>query len=71
MNKLEQGLHEGPFRSQALVLLLWVSLCRFCAPHPAAACKTKRSVPFFFLQMSKALLLRYHPLTKHLTDKVN
>ncbi|XP_066474970.1 MMS19 nucleotide excision repair protein homolog [Tiliqua scincoides] len=42
-NKLEQGLHEGPHRSQALTLLLWVS---------------------------KALLLRYHPLTTHLTDKL-
>ncbi|KAJ6669191.1 hypothetical protein lerEdw1_008000 [Lerista edwardsae] len=42
-NKLEQGLNEGPHRSQALTLLLWVS---------------------------KALLLRYHPLTTHLTDKL-
>uniref|UniRef100_A0A8D2LEG9 MMS19 nucleotide excision repair protein n=3 Tax=Varanus komodoensis TaxID=61221 RepID=A0A8D2LEG9_VARKO len=43
MNKLEQGLNEGPYQSQALTLLLWVS---------------------------KALLQRYHPLTKQLTDKL-
>ncbi|XP_053168442.1 MMS19 nucleotide excision repair protein homolog isoform X2 [Hemicordylus capensis] len=42
-NKLEQGLNEGPHRSQALSLLLWIS---------------------------KALLLRYHPLTTHLTGKL-
>uniref|UniRef100_A0A803SSI7 MMS19 nucleotide excision repair protein n=1 Tax=Anolis carolinensis TaxID=28377 RepID=A0A803SSI7_ANOCA len=43
MNKLEQGLNEGPHQSQALTLLLWVC---------------------------KALLLRYHPLTTQLTDKL-
>ncbi|XP_054838282.1 MMS19 nucleotide excision repair protein homolog isoform X2 [Eublepharis macularius] len=43
MNKLEEGLNEGPRRSQALTLLLWVS---------------------------KALLLRYHPLASRLTDKL-
>ncbi|XP_062988576.1 MMS19 nucleotide excision repair protein homolog isoform X2 [Elgaria multicarinata webbii] len=43
VNKLEQGLKEGPYQSQALTLLLWVS---------------------------KALLLRYHPLTTQLTDKL-
>ncbi|KAJ7325106.1 hypothetical protein JRQ81_018126 [Phrynocephalus forsythii] len=43
MNKLEQGLNEGPYQSQALALLLW---------------------------MTKALLLRYHPLTTQLTDKL-
>ncbi|XP_020667711.3 MMS19 nucleotide excision repair protein homolog [Pogona vitticeps] len=43
MNKLEQGLNEGPHQSQTLTLLLWIT---------------------------KALLLRYHPLTTQLTDKL-
>ncbi|XP_060624210.2 MMS19 nucleotide excision repair protein homolog isoform X3 [Anolis sagrei] len=43
MNKLEQGLNEGPHRGQTLTLLLWVC---------------------------KALLLRYHPLSTQLTEKL-
>ncbi|KAH0623837.1 hypothetical protein JD844_006991 [Phrynosoma platyrhinos] len=43
MNKLEQGLSNGPLQNQALTLLLWVC---------------------------KALLLRYHPLSTQLTDKL-
>ncbi|XP_059586240.1 MMS19 nucleotide excision repair protein homolog isoform X2 [Alligator mississippiensis] len=43
LNRLEPGLAEGPRRTQALGLLLWVT---------------------------KALVLRYHPLSSRLTDKV-
>ncbi|NXJ70037.1 MMS19 protein, partial [Rostratula benghalensis] len=43
VNRLEPGLAEGPRRTQALTLLLWVT---------------------------KALVLRYHPLSSRLTDKL-
>ncbi|NXD67861.1 MMS19 protein, partial [Eolophus roseicapillus] len=43
VNRIEPGLVEGPHRTQALTLLLWVT---------------------------KALVLRYHPLSSHLTDKL-
>nr|XP_009663853.1 PREDICTED: MMS19 nucleotide excision repair protein homolog [Struthio camelus australis] len=43
VNRMEPGLVEGPHRTQALTLLLWVT---------------------------KALVLRYHPLSSHLTDKL-
>ncbi|KFU91485.1 MMS19 nucleotide excision repair protein, partial [Chaetura pelagica] len=43
VNRLEPSLAEGPHRTQALTLLLWVT---------------------------KALVLRYHPLSSHLTDKL-
>ncbi|KAM4668901.1 MMS19 nucleotide excision repair protein homolog isoform 1-T1 [Amazona ochrocephala] len=43
VNRIEPGLAEGPHRTQALTLLLWVT---------------------------KALVLRYHPLSSHLTDKL-
>ncbi|XP_075010925.1 MMS19 nucleotide excision repair protein homolog isoform X2 [Calonectris borealis] len=43
VNRMEPGLAEGPRRTQALTLLLWVT---------------------------KALVLRYHPLSSWLTDKL-
>uniref|UniRef100_A0A8C4KCZ9 MMS19 nucleotide excision repair protein n=1 Tax=Dromaius novaehollandiae TaxID=8790 RepID=A0A8C4KCZ9_DRONO len=43
VNRLEPSLAEGPHRTQALTLLLWVT---------------------------KALVLRYHPLSSRLTDKL-
>ncbi|KAM6390991.1 MMS19 nucleotide excision repair protein homolog isoform 2-T2 [Pluvialis apricaria] len=43
VNRMEPGLAEGPRRTQALTLLLWVT---------------------------KALVLRYHPLSSRLTDKL-
>ncbi|NXT73282.1 MMS19 protein, partial [Zapornia atra] len=43
VNRMEPGLAEGPRRTQALTLLLWVT---------------------------KALVLRYHPLSTRLTDKL-
>ncbi|KFO54344.1 MMS19 nucleotide excision repair protein, partial [Corvus brachyrhynchos] len=43
VNRMEPGLAEGPHRTQALTLLLWVT---------------------------KALVLRYHPLSSCLTDKL-
>ncbi|KFQ77973.1 MMS19 nucleotide excision repair protein, partial [Phaethon lepturus] len=43
VNRMEPGLAEGPHRTQALMLLLWVT---------------------------KALVLRYHPLSSRLTDKL-
>ncbi|XP_010081220.1 PREDICTED: MMS19 nucleotide excision repair protein homolog [Pterocles gutturalis] len=43
VNRMEPSLVEGPRRTQALTLLLWVT---------------------------KALVLRYHPLSSHLTDKL-
>ncbi|NXM29852.1 MMS19 protein, partial [Oxyruncus cristatus] len=43
VNRMEPGLAEGPCRTQALTLLLWVT---------------------------KALVLRYHPLSSCLTDKL-
>ncbi|XP_030900541.2 MMS19 nucleotide excision repair protein homolog isoform X2 [Melopsittacus undulatus] len=43
VNRIEPGLVEGPHRTQALTLLLWVT---------------------------KALVLRYHPLSSQLTDKL-
>uniref|UniRef100_A0A674I659 MMS19 nucleotide excision repair protein n=1 Tax=Terrapene triunguis TaxID=2587831 RepID=A0A674I659_9SAUR len=43
VNRMEAGLAEGPLRTQALALLLWVT---------------------------KALVLRYHPLSSRLTDKL-
>ncbi|NXE88486.1 MMS19 protein, partial [Menura novaehollandiae] len=43
VNRMEPGLAEGPRRTQALTLLLWVT---------------------------KALVLRYHPLSSCLTDKL-
>ncbi|NXY79385.1 MMS19 protein, partial [Glareola pratincola] len=43
VDRMEPGLVEGPRRTQALTLLLWVT---------------------------KALVLRYHPLSSHLTDKL-
>nr|XP_032632800.1 MMS19 nucleotide excision repair protein homolog isoform X2 [Chelonoidis abingdonii] len=43
VSRMEAGLAEGPLRSQALTLLLWVT---------------------------KGLVLRYHPLSSHLTDKL-
>ncbi|NWU24677.1 MMS19 protein, partial [Dyaphorophyia castanea] len=43
LNRMEPGLVEGPRRTQALTLLLWVT---------------------------KALVLRYHPLSSCLTDKL-
>ncbi|NWQ60556.1 MMS19 protein, partial [Neopipo cinnamomea] len=43
VNRMELGLAEGPCRTQALTLLLWVT---------------------------KALVLRYHPLSSCLTDKL-
>ncbi|NWV12203.1 MMS19 protein, partial [Ptilonorhynchus violaceus] len=43
VNRMEPGLVEGPRRTQALTLLLWVT---------------------------KALVLRYHPLSSCLTDKL-
>ncbi|XP_009573548.1 PREDICTED: LOW QUALITY PROTEIN: MMS19 nucleotide excision repair protein homolog [Fulmarus glacialis] len=43
VNRMEPGLVEGPCRTQALTLLLWVT---------------------------KALVLRYHPLSSQLTDKL-
>uniref|UniRef100_A0A8C4UA55 MMS19 nucleotide excision repair protein n=1 Tax=Falco tinnunculus TaxID=100819 RepID=A0A8C4UA55_FALTI len=43
VNRMEPSLAEGPRRTQALTLLLWVT---------------------------KALVLRYHPLSSHLTDKL-
>ncbi|NXF32686.1 MMS19 protein, partial [Nyctibius bracteatus] len=43
VNRMEPGLAQGPCRTQALTLLLWVT---------------------------KALVLRYHPLSSRLTDKL-
>ncbi|NWY00383.1 MMS19 protein, partial [Nothoprocta ornata] len=68
VSRMEPALTEGPRRVQALTLLLWV--------RPALRARGRASgrdspCPLCCaLQVTKALVLRYHPLSSHLTDKL-
>lgn len=69
MNRMEPSLAEGPHRTQALTLLLWV--------RPALdewgreARGPSLALTILPAQVTKALVLRYHPLSSCLTDKVS
>ncbi|NWX39746.1 MMS19 protein, partial [Steatornis caripensis] len=69
VNRMEPSLVEGPCRTQALMLLLWVRLpwvwewWRARGGWPG----TDSALP---AQVTKALVLRYHPLSSRLTDKL-
>ncbi|NXJ90790.1 MMS19 protein, partial [Corythaixoides concolor] len=69
VNRMEPGLAEGPRRTQALTLLLWVRL----GPG-AGGGQSQQGQPgadsALPVQVTKALVLRYHPLSSHLTDKL-
>ncbi|NWZ35499.1 MMS19 protein, partial [Brachypodius atriceps] len=68
MNRMEPSLVEGPRRTQALTLLLWV--------RPAldewgrGAGGPSLTLTVLPAQVTKALVLRYHPLSSCLTDKL-
>ncbi|NXU69981.1 MMS19 protein, partial [Horornis vulcanius] len=68
MNRMEPSLAEGPRRTQALTLLLWV--------RPAldewgrGAGGPGLALTVLPAQVTKALVLRYHPLSSCLTDKL-
>ncbi|NXL11371.1 MMS19 protein, partial [Mesembrinibis cayennensis] len=69
VNRMEPGLAEGPRRTQALALLLWVR------PALGAGGGSARegwpgADSALLTQVTKALVLRYHPLSSHLTDKL-
>ncbi|NXE55199.1 MMS19 protein, partial [Casuarius casuarius] len=69
VNRMEPSLAEGPHRTQALTLLLWVRPAPSAGgggswggqPHADSALPA---------QVTKALVLRYHPLSSRLTDKL-
>ncbi|NWJ09292.1 MMS19 protein, partial [Crypturellus undulatus] len=69
VNRIEPALAEGPQRTQALTLLLWVMLApRAARREPGAgAAHADSALP---AQVTKALVLRYHPLSSRLTDKL-
>ncbi|NXV02968.1 MMS19 protein, partial [Cettia cetti] len=68
MNRMEPSLAEGPRRTQALTLLLWV--------RPAldewgrGAGGPSLALTVLPAQVTKALVMRYHPLSSCLTDKL-
>ncbi|NXL82140.1 MMS19 protein, partial [Leptocoma aspasia] len=68
VNRMEPSLAEGPRRMQALTLLLWV--------RPAldewgrGAGGPRLALTVLPAQVTKALVLRYHPLSSCLTDKL-
>ncbi|NXK95056.1 MMS19 protein, partial [Formicarius rufipectus] len=68
VNSMEPSLVEGPRRMQALTLLLWVRPALDVWVRGAEAA----SLALIVLppQVTKALLLRYHPLSSCLTDKL-
>ncbi|NXF50695.1 MMS19 protein, partial [Oceanites oceanicus] len=69
VNRMEPGLAEGPRRTQALTLLLWVrpELDARAGESRGGQPGTDSALP---PQVTKALVLRYHPLSCHLTDKL-
>ncbi|NXD14736.1 MMS19 protein, partial [Nothocercus nigrocapillus] len=69
LNRMEPALAEGPQRAQALTLLLWVRPAPRAAGRGAGAgaARADAALP---AQVSKALVLRYHPLSSRLTDKL-
>ncbi|NWY64296.1 MMS19 protein, partial [Erithacus rubecula] len=68
VNRMEASLAEGPHRMQALTLLLWV--------RPAldewgrGAGGPSQALTVLPAQVTKALVMRYHPLSSCLTDKL-
>ncbi|NXE29903.1 MMS19 protein, partial [Ardeotis kori] len=69
VNRMEPGLAEGPRRTQALTLLLWVrpGLAAGGGGSPGGRPGADSALPS---QVTKALVLRYHPLSSRLTDKL-
>lgn len=71
VNRMELGLVEGPCRMQALTLLLWVRPAIDAEGGKAGGGVgqpgTDSALP---AQVTKALVLQYHPLSSRLTDKV-
>ncbi|NWQ72814.1 MMS19 protein, partial [Columbina picui] len=69
VNRVEPDLAQGPCRTQALTLLLWVRAtlgARGAEPGTAQG-GADSALP---AQVTKALVLRYHPLSSRLTDKL-
>ncbi|KAF1668555.1 hypothetical protein FQA23_0010173, partial [Aptenodytes patagonicus] len=69
VNRMEPGLAEGPRRTQALTLLLWVrpALDAGRGERQGGRPGADSALP---AQVTKALVLRYHPLSSRLTDKL-
>ncbi|NXT32191.1 MMS19 protein, partial [Pelecanoides urinatrix] len=69
VNRMEPGLAEGPRRTQALTLLLWVrpALDGGAGESQGGRPGADSALP---AQVTKALVLRYHPLSSRLTDKL-
>ncbi|NWZ67858.1 MMS19 protein, partial [Acrocephalus arundinaceus] len=68
MNRMEPSLAEGPRRTQALTLLLWVRPALDEWGRGAGGPSLVLTV--LPAQVTKALVLRYHPLSSCLTDKL-
>ncbi|KAF1509193.1 hypothetical protein FQV19_0002354, partial [Eudyptula minor] len=69
VNRMEPGLAEGPRQTQALTLLLWVrpALDAGRGERQGGRPGADSALP---AQVTKALVLRYHPLSSRLTDKL-
>ncbi|KAF1557453.1 hypothetical protein FQV20_0008781, partial [Eudyptula albosignata] len=69
VNRMEPGLAEGPRQTQALTLLLWVrpALDAGRGERQGGWPGADSALP---AQVTKALVLRYHPLSSRLTDKL-
>ncbi|NXP04684.1 MMS19 protein, partial [Thinocorus orbignyianus] len=68
VNRMEPGLAEGSRRTQALTLLLWVRPTLGTGWREGQeGVVTDSALP---TQVTKALVLRYHPLSSQLTDKL-
>ncbi|NXU39401.1 MMS19 protein, partial [Drymodes brunneopygia] len=68
VNKMEPSLAEGPHRTQALTLLLWVRAA--LDEWGRGARGPSLALTVLPAQVTKALVLRYHPLSSCLTDKL-
>lgn len=68
VNRMEPSLAEGPRRMQALTLLLWVG--PVLDEWERGAGGSSLALTVLPAQVTKALVLRYHPLSSCLTDKV-
>ncbi|NXS58429.1 MMS19 protein, partial [Brachypteracias leptosomus] len=68
VNRMEPSLAERPCRMQALTLLLWVMPA--LAVGGGGAEGSSLALTALPAQVTKALVLRYHPLSSHLTDKL-
>ncbi|NXE58768.1 MMS19 protein, partial [Calcarius ornatus] len=68
VNRMEPSLAEGPRRTQALTLLLWVR--PVLDEWGRGAEGPSLALTLLPAQVTKALVLRYHPLSSCLTDKL-